>query len=237
MSSQPKHSRRTVPTHRSAWAVARGARYGVGTNWASSERTTSSNARGNLASRSRTSSVRFEARLVQIPGEVVGLLGDLRGGWVRGAASDEHSPRVDVDEEQHVEGVQPDGLDREEVACEHRSGVGAEESSPGEPDPAGRRRDAAPPKSRPDRGDGDVVAQLEKLAADAQVAPTGVLRCEPADQVADLRGERQPARTTTPTEGSTCAARGRDAGVPASRAGRGRPSPEAGRGGELERRV
>jgi hypothetical protein len=39
---------------------------------------------------------------------------------------------VDLYEDEHVQGLQPDGLDREEVAREHRSGVRAEDGAPGD---------------------------------------------------------------------------------------------------------
>ena len=57
ISSQSKHSRRTVPTQRSANAFARGARTGVRTTRTASAVKTASNANENFASRSRRSSV------------------------------------------------------------------------------------------------------------------------------------------------------------------------------------
>ena len=57
MSSQSRHSRRSVPTQRSATVLARGARIGVRTTRMPSEAKTTSNDRVNLASRSRTRTV------------------------------------------------------------------------------------------------------------------------------------------------------------------------------------
>src|SRR6266508_1971621 len=51
---QPRHSARTVRTQRSAWALALGARTGVSSTSAPSERMTSSKARVDLVSRSRS---------------------------------------------------------------------------------------------------------------------------------------------------------------------------------------
>jgi hypothetical protein len=48
---------------------------------------------------------RREARLVQIPGEVAGLLGHPRCGRLRAAAGDEHPSGVDFDDEEHVQGL------------------------------------------------------------------------------------------------------------------------------------
>jgi hypothetical protein len=52
--SWSRHSRRTLCTHRSAYAFARGARGGILTGMTPSDRRTSSNAAVNLESRSRT---------------------------------------------------------------------------------------------------------------------------------------------------------------------------------------
>jgi hypothetical protein len=54
ISSQSRHSARTVPIQRSANALALGACTGVRSTWAPSERKTSSNPRQNFASRSRS---------------------------------------------------------------------------------------------------------------------------------------------------------------------------------------
>ena len=57
ISSQSKHSRRIVPTHRSAKALARGARKGARTTRAPWAAKAASNAGGNFASRSRSRTV------------------------------------------------------------------------------------------------------------------------------------------------------------------------------------
>src|SRR5436309_3183140 len=76
----------------------------------------------------------------------------------------------------------------------------AEEGAPGQPRPAGCRRDAAPPQRGPDRGRGDVVAQLEELAADPQVAPAWVLLGQAFDQIEDRIGQARPAGSAPPAE-------------------------------------
>jgi hypothetical protein len=54
---------------------------------------------------------RSAARVVEPPAELTCLLGHPRRGRVGGAAGDEHAPGVDLEEEQHVQRVEPDRLD------------------------------------------------------------------------------------------------------------------------------
>ena len=74
---------------------------------------------------------RAPALVLKLPGQLPSLLGDSGGGWVLRAAGHEHPPRVELDEEQHEQRLQPERLDREEVTGEHPLGVGAEEPAPG----------------------------------------------------------------------------------------------------------
>ncbi len=80
ISSQSRHSTRTVRTQRSAWAFALGACTGVKTTSAPSERNTSSKLRQNFASRSR---IRKQTRRPRSPS----ISSRLRACWVTQAPS------------------------------------------------------------------------------------------------------------------------------------------------------
>ena len=70
-------------------------------------------------------------RVLHLPDPVTGLLGDPGGRGMLRATGDEHSPGLQLDEEQHEQGLQPERLDREEITSEHACGVGAEKGVPG----------------------------------------------------------------------------------------------------------
>jgi hypothetical protein len=57
--------------------------------------------------------------LLERPGELARLLGDPRSGRVGGAAGEIDAPATQLDEEEHVQPLQRDRLDGEEVDCEH----------------------------------------------------------------------------------------------------------------------
>src|SRR5439155_20662168 len=69
--------------------------------------------------------------------EVAGLLGDPSGVRMGRGPGDVDSPGGELEEEQHVERLQGDGLDREEVAGQDACRLGAEELVPRRSVPAG----------------------------------------------------------------------------------------------------
>ena len=64
--------------------------------------------------------------------QIAGLLGDPGACWPGGAAGQVHSAGVELDEEQHIEPPQEDGLDGEEIGGVKPSGLGAEKLTPGQ---------------------------------------------------------------------------------------------------------
>ena len=85
----------------------------------------------NLLSRSRIRAAKPVEHAAD--GEVAGLLGD---PWPRRVARDAgkmDAPRLELDEEQHVDAAQQDRVDAEEVAGEDPSRLGVEELAPGRP--------------------------------------------------------------------------------------------------------
>jgi hypothetical protein len=57
--------------------------------------------------------------LRQLPGELTSLLGNPGAARARRAPRKMHPPAAELDEEQHMEPLKPDGLDREEVDRDH----------------------------------------------------------------------------------------------------------------------
>src|SRR5436190_8874804 len=130
MSSQSRHSRRTVPTQRSMCAFAFGACTGVRMILIPWFDRRASKAGGNFASRSwirkRTcvlwsSSCISRSRLLQHPAGVR-FAGDRE---VLDAAA------ADGDEREHVQAPQPDGVDGEKVAGKDGFAVRSQEAAPG----------------------------------------------------------------------------------------------------------
>src|SRR5512132_3874772 len=118
ISSQSRHSTRTVLTNRSAMAFACGARLGVLTIRMPALRNTSSNEPVYLLSRSRISkrvpwSMRSRPRL--------------RAGGVSRAADEPDASAFVRDQEQHVVAAQKHALDGEDVAGDDAGRLGAEE--------------------------------------------------------------------------------------------------------------
>ena len=133
ISSQSRHSARAVRTKRSANAFAFGARTGVLMILMPSLAKTASKSRVNLLSRSRIRKRNDDRPLLECPGELAGLLGDPGAGRVGGAAGEVDASAAEFDEEEHVQPLQRDRLDGEEVDREHARGLRSQEGTPGEP--------------------------------------------------------------------------------------------------------
>src|SRR5215211_1734759 len=71
--------------------------------------------------------------LRQSPSELTGLLGDPGAARVGRAAAEMHPAAAELDEEEHVQPLQGNGLDREEVDGEHAVRLRPQELAPGEP--------------------------------------------------------------------------------------------------------
>src|SRR6266545_6331629 len=121
------------------------------------------------------------ATLAEIHQQVARLLGHPRRVGVAGTGEVLGPARADRDEEQHVQPAQPDRIDGEEVAGEHRLSVLTEERAPAELVALRRRRDAGAGEhvSHQRRRDGD--PELAQLADDPNIAPVAVLAREPQD--------------------------------------------------------
>src|ERR1039457_5630499 len=127
MSKQSRHSVLAVRTNRSANAFARGARTGVLMTRAPIDLITSSKGPVNFESRSRIKNVTTRPFVLKPGCEVPRLLGDPGPNRVCRDARQEDLATLEVDEEQHVETTQCDGICGEEVTHERPGRLSLEE--------------------------------------------------------------------------------------------------------------
>jgi len=75
-----------------------------------------------------------------------------------------HPPSVQFDEEQHVQPLEPDRVDGEEITCHDPGGLLAQEGLPGRGSPSRCRVESVAAKRRADRGCRDAHAKAQRLA-------------------------------------------------------------------------
>jgi len=107
--------------------------------------------------------------------------------------SNEYAPGAEFDEEQHIQGLQPDRLHGEEVARHDRLGLRSQELRPGRSRASRRGTQALPSQQGPDRGCADPNAKLAEFPGDPDAAPAGVLPRHPQDEPSDRRVNRWSA--------------------------------------------
>ena len=71
--------------------------------------------------------------LAKLPAQVACLLGDPGRGRLLGATGQEDPSGRQLDEEEHEQLLEPDGVDGEEVAGQDRAGLRPQESLPAQP--------------------------------------------------------------------------------------------------------
>jgi hypothetical protein len=103
-------------------------------------------------------------------------------------------PGAELDEEQHVQGLEPDRLHREEVAGHDPCGLGLEELRPCRSKPSWRRAEAVSSQQRPDGRGIHPDAELAQLTADPHATPSRVLPGHAQHERDDLGVDRWPAR-------------------------------------------
>jgi hypothetical protein len=111
-----------------------------------------------------------------------------RRGRVRGDGDVDQLAAAVGDCDEHVEHLERERLDREEVRRPDRAGVVSHERAPG----LARWAGWAPPPVPLDRAVADDDAELEQLAADALAAPARVGPRHRGDQLAHLKAQPRP---------------------------------------------
>ena len=114
-----------------------------------------------------------------------------------------YPPAAKLNEEQHTEAAEPEGLNGEEITGEHRLGVRAQELTPAEPSARASGRHGRPPKDLGDRCRGNPHADTRQLADDPLITPARVLTRKPQHQltsrVRDRRSAWRPAFVRPPS--------------------------------------
>src|SRR5512132_3390312 len=106
-----------------------------------------------------------------------------------------HTPAAQLDEEEDVQSSEPERLDREEVARDHRLRLRPEELAPAEPSPVPGGRHPGLPQDRTHRRRADLHPHTGQLTDDPLIPPAWVLTGNPQNELADVRGDRGPAGT------------------------------------------
>jgi hypothetical protein len=146
------HSRRAVPTRRSAYEFARGACGGVSITSAPASARTASNAPVYLASRSRISNRERPARLLQVRHEVARALRHPRPAWVPGHPQDMDAASGDLEAEEPLHLPQPHRVHGEEVHRQNPRSLSTQERRPGLLRPSRRGVDTSRAQDPPHRG-------------------------------------------------------------------------------------
>ncbi len=97
--------------------------------------------------------------VLEVHEQVAGLLGHPLAGGVGGYPGQVHAAGAVLDEEQHVQAAQEDGVDVEEVRREDRRGLPAQERPPGQPGPRLCGADAGVLEDLPHRRRRERIAQ------------------------------------------------------------------------------
>jgi Alpha/beta hydrolase family len=174
-----RHSRRTLPTQRSACARAFGPRTGALITRIPSERKTWSKSRVNLPSRSRTRNRGRTSSLSNLHQQVARLLGHPAAIRVGRYPGQVNAAGRQLNEEQDVETLPEEGVDGEEVALENARRLLAEKLRPARLDALRCRLDLRLFEDRPDSARRQPDAERGQFALNPPIAPARVLARQP----------------------------------------------------------
>src|SRR5206468_2287071 len=110
----------------------------------------------------------------------------------------------ELDEEEHVDPPQGDGLDGEEVAGDHALRLAADELTPGKPASPSRGAEPRLAQELSHARRRDPEPKPGELAGDPPIAPAGVLARQPQDELADLVADPRTARSPAPVGPAAC---------------------------------
>ena len=142
--------------------------------------------------------------LVEVEGEVAGLLHRPLAGGMWRDATDVHPAGAVLNEHQDIKSLQQRGVHVQEIDGEDPGRLGMQELPPGWACPAWCRIDAASTQDFPHGGRRHGDAQLRQFAVDPAVSPQRVLLRQPNDEAGDARdcwraaGLAPPARVVSP---------------------------------------
>lgn len=131
--------------------------------------------------------------LPQVHQQIPCLLHRPRPVGVCGHAQNADVAGADLDHEEHLDPTQGHrAVDVEEIAGQHRGGLGTRELPPRRAAAPWRGRDPKPPQYPPHRGCTDPVPEAEQLTLDPLVAPARVLPRHLLDQRREPGVDRRP---------------------------------------------
>jgi hypothetical protein len=132
----------------------------------------------------------------QGPRQLARLLRDARPAWMGRAPSQMHATTAQLDEEEHVEPLQPGRLHREEIDRQHALPMRSYELAPGDAWASADRPEATCPQPGAHGGRRYRNAKPLELTDDALVSPPRVLSRQTQDQLPDLLANRRPTNGT-----------------------------------------
>ncbi len=104
-----------------------------------------------------------------------------------------HAPAAELDEEEHVQASEPERLDGEEVASDHRLRLRTQELAPAELSACVGGRHSGLPQDRPNRCRSDLHAHTGQLADDPLIPPAWVLTGNPQNSLTSPERRRSAA--------------------------------------------
>ncbi len=131
--------------------------------------------------------------VVEVGHSVARLLRDPGGVGARAAPAEMDPPARMLDEEQDIDPLEQEGLDREQVARDDAVSLLAQELTPGNFAPARGRTQSVTPEQGSDRRRRDRNAESLELTLNAPVTPPRVLSRKAQDERLDIRVERRPS--------------------------------------------
>jgi hypothetical protein len=132
--------------------------------------------------------------IAQLRRGIPGLLGDPRRVRVGRDPGRDYPPGAELDEEQHVECLEPDRLHREQVAGHDPLGLRSKKLRPSRSAASRRGAQAVSSQQRPDGRGTHPGAEFAQLPTDPHTAPSGILPGHPQPQCDDPGVDWRPAR-------------------------------------------
>jgi hypothetical protein len=111
----------------------------------------------------------------ELTGDVPGLLGDPCCIGVSGHPGDPDPPAAELDEEQHVEAFEQDGVDVEEIGGHNTRSLGTQERTPSGATAPGSRAEAVVLQNLGDSARRQAHAEFAEFTLDAAVAPPRII--------------------------------------------------------------
>jgi hypothetical protein len=148
---------------------------------------------GELAVAVTDKKARAHVLVVKRHEQVARLLGHPAAIRIRRHTREVHAARRELDEEQHVEALQEQGVDGEEVALEDARRLSPQKLAPALLESLRSRLDPCFPEDRPYGAGGELDLEPDQLTLDPPVPPARVLPRQPHHELTHPRWRRRPS--------------------------------------------